>query len=140
MTQNNDVSSLKTVLLANGLFSGSSGLVLALFPGWIGALLGYQFSTIYVVIGVVLLVYAGQLFVQLRSKRIHKLWLWWFILADLIWVAGSIVILWGDLFISTSFGRWLVAIVAGVVGLFALLQYLGYAVIQSTPQAQKSQG
>jgi hypothetical protein len=44
---------------------------------------------------------------------------------DALWVSGSVIILFTDLVPLTTVGYWAVAIVADIVAVLAILQYIG---------------
>jgi hypothetical protein len=45
--------------------------------------------------------------------------------ADLAWVVGSAVLIFANLVPFTTAGKWTIAIIADVVLVFAILQYVG---------------
>jgi hypothetical protein len=50
---------------------------------------------------------------------------WAVILAEAAWVAGSLALLLSGIAPLTVMGKWLIAILADIVGIFAVLQYIG---------------
>jgi hypothetical protein len=76
-----------------------------------------------IALGISLLAFAVTLVVFARKKPIKLLDAWIAVFLDLAWVIGSYPLLFVVPF-STS-GKWIVGIVAEVVMLFALVQWLG---------------
>jgi hypothetical protein len=114
---------LRRALLANALFSTISGLVLVLAQRWVVRLLGLPETINLVSLGISLLVFAAILLLFARKRQIKLLDAWIAVILDATWVVGSCPLLFMAPF-STS-GKWVVGIVAEVVMLFALLQWLG---------------
>jgi hypothetical protein len=114
---------LRMALLANALFSTISGLVLVSAQRWVVRLLGLPAETDLITLGISLLVFAAILVFFARKNPIKLLDAWIAVILDVAWVIGSYPILFLVPF-STS-GKWVVGIVAEVVTLFALAQWLG---------------
>ncbi len=116
---------LQKALLGNALFSATSGLLLVVFPTAVAAFIG-DFQPIYItLIGIVLLLYAPILYWAATRDQINRLLAWVFIDLDILWVVGSIVLIFTDLLPLTTNGKWAIAIVADIVALFAIAQYIG---------------
>ena len=114
---------LRMALMGNALFSTISGLTLVLAGHWVVRLLGLPEAVNLITMGFSLLTFAVTLVVFARKKPIKLLNAWIAVILDLAWVIGSYPLLFVVPF-STS-GKWIVGIVAEVVMLFALLQWLG---------------
>ena len=114
---------LRMALLANALFSTISGLVLLFGQRGVVRLLGLPAATDLITLGTSLLVFAAVLVFFARKNPIKLLDAWIAVILDVAWVIGSYPILFLVPF-STS-GKWVVGIVAEVVTLFALAQWLG---------------
>jgi hypothetical protein len=114
---------LRTALLANALFSTISGLALVIAGREIVRLLGLPEAVSLVPLGISLLVFAAVLVLFAKKKSIKLLDAWIAVVMDAAWVIGSYPLLLVAPF-STS-GKWIVGIVAEVVMVFALLQWLG---------------
>lgn len=114
---------LRTALLANALFSTISGLALVLAGREIVRLLGLPESVSLAPLGISLLVFAAVLVLFARKKSIKLSDAWIAVVMDAAWVIGSYPLLFVAPF-STS-GKWIVGIVAEVVMIFAVLQWLG---------------
>ena len=114
---------LKMALLANASFSTISGLVLVFAQRGVGRLLGLPETINLIGLGISLLVFALILMIFARKKPIKLLDAWIAVILDAVWVIGSYPLLFMVSF-STS-GKWVVGIVAEVVMVFALMQWLG---------------
>lgn len=113
---------LKNALLGNALFSIISGLIIIITSSYLQKLFGIVFP--FWLIGAGLLPFAAWIIWQARKEQIDTKEIKIIVLADLMWVGGSIVLLCLNLGISST-GNWIVAAVAVVVADFALLQSIG---------------
>ena len=115
--------SLKSILLANALFSGISGLILAVFYEKMAVAIDLKTASALVVVGIALLVFSLFLF-WLRSKdKPPKALIISVIIQDALWVLGSAIVLLVQPFGLNAAGHGLIAAVAVVVLLFAVLQW-----------------
>jgi len=114
---------LRTALLGNALFSTLSGLTILFAQGWVLRILGLSSSVNLLILGVGLIVFALTLVINARKQQVKKSDAWIAVLMDLAWVVGSYVLIFLVPF-STQ-GKWVVAIVAELVLLFAVLQFVG---------------
>lgn len=116
---------LRGVLQANMIFSGLSGLLLAVAAAPLGQWLGVPATWLLVVIGIGLLGFAGLLFQIARQNPLDLrqanviFWL------DVAWVVGSALLLFTGWVSFTTTGWWAVLLVADVVALFAILEFVG---------------
>jgi hypothetical protein len=114
---------LRRALLANASFSTISGLVLVFAGRWVVRLLGLPETINLITLGIGLLVFAAVLVLFARTNPIKLLDAWIAVILDAAWVIGSYPLLFVVPF-STS-GKWVVGIVAEVVMVVALMQWLG---------------
>src|SRR5215467_4280194 len=114
---------LRTALLGNALFSTLSGLTILFAQGWVLRIFGLSSSVNLLILGVGLIVFAITLVINARKQQVKKSDAWIAVLMDLAWVVGSYVLIFLVPF-STQ-GKWVVAIVAELVLLFAVLQFVG---------------
>jgi hypothetical protein len=114
---------LRRALLANASFSTISGLVLVFAQRWVVRLLGLPETINLITLGISLLVFAAILVLFARKNPIKLLDAWIAVILDAAWVIGSYPLLFVVPF-STS-GKWVVGIVAEVIMVFALMQWLG---------------
>ena len=115
---------LRTAFKANGAFSALSALVLLFGDGLVAALLG-AFDALGEIhfVGVNLAIFAAFLFWLASREHISPRLAVAVIAADLLWVAASWIAIGAGM--TSGQGAWVVAMVADVVALFAVLQYMG---------------
>ena len=118
-------SFLQRALLGNAAFSGISGLVMVLAAGALSLLLGLGNPLILVIIGAILLLYMPILVWLSNQSPVPAHFAWEVIALDLVWVIGSLVLIFTALVALTSSGKWAIALTADIVFVFAVLQYLG---------------
>jgi hypothetical protein len=111
------------VLQLNGSATAVSALAILATRSILPQLFGLNSPLLFDVIAIAFLAYAGALFAAAARKPISAKTMMMFTAADMIWVAGSAIVLmlyWPQL---TPVARFLVIAVALVVELFASLQY-----------------
>lgn len=116
---------VRSVLYANALFSVASGAVAIIGAGFLAEFTGINSTVLFVVLGALLIIYAIDLIWIASRESINHRFVWAAILLDSTWVIGSLAILvfgWPPL---TTAGKWTVALLAEVVAIMAILQYLG---------------
>jgi len=119
--------SLRSALLANALFSTLCGLLLLAAPATIGGLLEYSNELVYRVMGLGLLLFAGDLYHQATRQQLSRLRAMIASIGDVVWVAGTaLLLIWFWQQLSVVAVALLLAI-AGVVLAFGLLQARGIA-------------
>ena len=74
-------------------------------------------------LGIGLLAYGGWLLWNARRKKIKIVNAWIAVILDIVWVVGSYALLFAVRF--SIGGKWAVALVAELVFLFAVMQWLG---------------
>ena len=116
---------LKYAIRGNALFSGISGLTLALLARGVSVLTGIQPPLAITITGLILIGYAAWLWRLTNQPAIPPASAWLVIALDVLWVVGSVLAILAGWSPLSQTGKWLVAILADVVGLFAVLQYLG---------------
>jgi hypothetical protein len=126
VTQNNQGSNLlKNALRGNALFSGTSGLIALLAAQSLTAFTGIEPPIIFVLLGIVLILYAVDLWWITSRETINRRFAWAAIILDVLWVVGSIAILLFGWLPLTVAGSWTIVLLAEVVAIFAVLQYFG---------------
>jgi hypothetical protein len=118
-------SLLRSALLGNSIFCFLSGLDFALFSRPVAKFLGVSSPTIVFALGFGLIVYALIVLLQSRAQPLSLPFARFAIVADLLWVLGSAVLIFTDLVTLTTAGKWAIAIIADIVLLFAIVQYVG---------------
>lgn len=116
---------LRNALRGNALFSGLSGVVSLFAAQSLAAFTGIQEPLVFVILGIVLILFAVDLVWIASRETIDRRIAWAVILLDIAWVVGSVIILLFDLVPLTIAGRWTIALLAEAVAIFAILQYIG---------------
>jgi hypothetical protein len=123
---------LRRALMGNALFSILSGLIILFAQGWVLRILGLSNKISLLVLGVALIVFAATLVINARRQPVKTSDAWMAVWMDIAWVIGSYVLIFVGPF-STE-GKWVVGLVAELVFVFAVLQFLGIRRIQKTEQ------
>ncbi|MDZ7736025.1 MAG: SRPBCC family protein [Gammaproteobacteria bacterium] len=125
---------MRTALLANALFSASCGLIMILNPAWVGALLGFEATRVFMLVGAGLVLFATDLVHQATRTRMQTWRALYASAADILWVLGSIlgVLLFGE-WLSAS-GMITVVTVTGIVLAFGISQLWGIDRLHRNPE------
>ena len=116
---------LKNALFGNSAFSFISGLAAVLFSKAIANFLGLSVSWIILALGIGLILYGIEIFIAAKAEPVNKGVATFAVYADLAWVLGSAVLIFANLVDFTTAGKWVIAIVADIVLVFAILQFVG---------------
>ncbi len=115
---------LRRVLRLDAAISGASAVALMLGAAPIGAAVGLP--TLAVAgIGVLFLPWAALLWRGAAGPRVDPRFAWFVIVANLAWVVASAAVLVEGLLPMTPLGWWGTAIVADVVALLAIAEFVG---------------
>jgi len=125
---------LKFALLSNSLFSLTIGIILTVQASSISNLFGVQESWFFTALGIALVLFSTILFYIGRQKPIHPISAFVIIILDIMWVAGSAVILLLDPFNLTQTGNILIGIVALIVLVITLLEARGLYLLDKNPK------
>jgi hypothetical protein len=117
---------LRRAMRANAGFSGISGLVSLLGATVLATFTGIPLVTVFRVLGVVLILYALDLFWITSREKINVGFGITAVILDIAWVIASAILLLGDFIPLTIAGKWVILLLAEVVSIFAFVQ--GYAV------------
>ena len=123
--RSNPDSLLRRGLLGNALFSGTSGLIFILTAPQISRFLGWPPSNVILVIGLLLLGYAPLLYALASKPAVDLRLAVGVVVADELWVLGSLFLIISNWFPITAGGRWAIGIVAMFVLDFAIIQFIG---------------
>jgi len=115
------MNKLQKALGINALFSGISGLTLTILHQWIARLFGVNNSTVFWIIGLALLFFAGTIVYEILKQR--QWVVWWIIIQDFLWVIGSFVLLLIQPFAISQTGNMLILLVAVIVLFMGINQY-----------------
>lgn len=124
---------LRRALQGNALFSMISGaFILAINRGLV-EFLGLPSNASLTPLGIGLLGYAVWLLWNAKREKIRILDAWIAVILDIVWVVGSYALLLAVRF--SSGGKWAVVLVAELVFLFAVMQWLGLRRVSRSNQA-----
>lgn len=114
---------LRRALQGNALFSVISGVVILAMNRTLVEFLGLPSNSSLTALGIGLLGYAGWLLWNTRREKIKIVDAWIAVVLDMVWVVGS----YGLLFVVrlSGGGKWAVALVAELVFVFGVMQWLG---------------
>jgi hypothetical protein len=119
---------LRKALIGNAVFSTLSGVTILFAQGWVLRILGLSKDVSLAILGFGLLVFAVTLVINARRQQVKTSDAWIVVLMDLAWVLGSYVLIFVVPF--SIEGKWVVGVVAELVSVFALLQFIGIRRIQ----------
>ena len=125
---------VRNALKANAVFSSLSGIAFLVAAKPIAAFLGLSMSTVLIITGIILLIFAADIFYLATRKIVNPKGVMAVIAADALWVVGSIILLVTNVVPLSTEGKWAVGLVAVVVATFADLQYFGLRKILSKVQ------
>ena len=114
---------LRRALQGNALFSAISGVVILAMNRTVVEFLGLPSNASLAALGIALLGYAGWLLWNARHEKIKIVDAWIAVILDMVWVVGSYALLFSVRF--SSGGKWAVVLVAELVFLFGVMQWLG---------------
>jgi hypothetical protein len=116
---------LKRVLFANTAFSTLSSIICLVAAPDIADFIGLTNAVPIIVLAVLLLIFAFDVYLIARRTPIQKSKATLALVADFIWVVASAILLIADPFSFTTQGRWVILIIADVVAVFAILEFVG---------------
>lgn len=119
---------LRKALIGNAVFSTLSGVTILFAQGWVLRILGLSKDVSLAILGFGLLVFAVTLVINARRQQVKTSDAWIVVLMDLAWVLGSYMLIFVVPF--SIEGKWVVGVVAELVSVFALLQFIGIRRIQ----------
>jgi hypothetical protein len=118
-------SLLRRGLIGNAIFSAITGTLMIAGTGAISEFMGLTPAWVPAAIGAGVLLWAIDVGWLARKDNISASKAWMVIAGDLLWVVASYGIIVSGVPELTTGGKWTLAIVAEIVGLFAVAQYLG---------------
>ena len=122
--QSPDETLLRYSLTGNGVFSILTGAIALVFSTPLGTYMGVP-PTALSVVGVGVAVFGGAVYFVSKRSPINRRFAALTVIADIVWVLGAVVLIGVFPETMTSEGAALLAVVSGVVGLFAVLQSVG---------------
>ena len=116
---------LRNVLRGNAIFSTVSGLIVLFFAESISQLIGLGNPMILVVLGIGLLPFAFFVYKVSAMETLNYKLVWAIIELDVLWVVGSVILIFSNLVPLTTAGKWSIGLLADAVAVFAILEYVG---------------
>ncbi len=123
--QQDKSSLLRNTLKGNALFSVVSGAAFLLGAGALASLMGVDQPILLAVLGVGVIGFAFAVFYVANQTPLDSNKGRIILVMDILWVVGSVLLLIADPLSFTNEGKWAVLIIADIVGVFAILEYLG---------------
>ncbi|MDX1522526.1 MAG: hypothetical protein R3264_12940 [Anaerolineae bacterium] len=120
-----DYSLLRRTLQANAIFSTLSGLLLTIGAQPVTEMLGLSASWVIFAVGLSLLPFAGFVYFVSRKAPLNRTAATLILEGDILWVIASAVLLFSGWVQFSATGWWAVAIVADIVAVFAVLEWIG---------------
>ena len=114
---------LRRALQGNASFSVVSGALILAMNRTLVEFLGLPSGASLTQLGIGLLGYGAWLLWNAKRERIKIVNAWIAVILDIVWVVGSYALLFAVRF--SIGGKWAVALVAELVFLFAVMQWLG---------------
>lgn len=115
---------LRRVLLGNTLFSALIGVFLIVDAALVASMLHVP-GRILTVLGVLIVLAALEMVWFATRPQLDLRFVKLILALDCAWVLVSIVLLLTELLPLTTGGKWTIGVVADIVALFALLEFLG---------------
>ena len=116
-------SPIRSILYANAIFSGVSGLLFVIASQPIARFLGVDIPLAVLLLGLGLVGYAALLYFNASRPEISRSFVLFAVVADSMWVLLSIILLLTNWIPFTAPGKWAIGIVAAIVDVFATLQF-----------------
>jgi len=123
---------LRRVLVGNAIFSALTALLLIFNASAVARFLGIAPAWALMLLGILLLPFAAGVFMASRRAAVDPREVRAIFALDVAWVVGSILLLAIGGLPFTPAGKWAVAIVADIVAVFAMLEWLGLRRMQKT--------
>jgi hypothetical protein len=116
---------LYRILKVDGLFAAISGIVLVLGASAISSSFDLEYQVALVAVGIMLLGYGAALLFLSRQGSDNRIIAQAAIVLNMSWVALSYLGLLFGWFAVNSTGKWAIALVAEIVLVFAVLEFIG---------------
>lgn len=122
VTQTSSPTLGQRIFRINAFFSGLSGLALTVAASPISSFIGVPAPLVLAAVGIGLMAFAAVLY-WLGSRPVSRTTLITIGVLDMIWVAGSAMLLLGGWVPFTTAGMWVVALTAEIVFWFAVVEF-----------------
>ncbi len=121
----NNSALLKKALLVDSVLSFLVGIDLLLFSKAIASFLGLSASWIVLVLGGICIVYGVEIYLAAKAEPIKTNFARFATYGNLVWVLGSALLIFANLIPFTAAGKWTIAIVADMVLVLGIFEYIG---------------
>src|SRR5690606_4272623 len=101
-----------------------SGALLVVASRPLAEFLGVSSAAALLILGIILLLYAVDLFWITSRENLSLPFAWFAIIMDVLWVIGSVILLVADPLGLTVTGKWAIGLIAEAVALFAVVQWV----------------
>jgi hypothetical protein len=118
-----DQLNLSRILLANGVFCSTSGLIFTLAANPLAGFLN-TLPLVMTILGIGLLLYGMFIMYMSMRSAITRDFTLFTVLADSAWVVFSVLLLILPMFNFAADAKWAIGVVAVVVDVFATLQFM----------------
>jgi hypothetical protein len=119
------MTTLKNVLLLNGISSAATGIILLVFAPEIARLFGVSENEVFFATGIFLFLFGCMVVYESRKSTTHSQHVLIIIALDILWVLSSMAIVLLGLFALSNLGYAIILAVAVWVGIMAYLQSKG---------------
>ncbi|HRJ57886.1 MAG TPA: hypothetical protein PK152_00205 [Anaerolineales bacterium] len=119
----NNQLNLSRILLANGVFCSTSGLIFTLAANPLAGFLN-TLPLVMTILGIGLLLYGMFIMYMSMRSAITRDFTLFTVLADSTWVVFSVLLLILPMFNFAADAKWAIGVVAVVVDVFATLQFM----------------
>lgn len=116
---------LHKILLVDSLSAGAAGIAFVVASGPLANFMGVANPLALVMIGILFVVFAAAVYAVAARESISRRAAWIIFALNVIYVVGSGIILLTDAFGLSTEGRWLVLILADLVTVFAIVEFIG---------------
>lgn len=116
---------LHKILLVDSLSSAAAGIAFIVASGPIAALMGVANPLALIIIGVLFVAFAAAVYYTASREVISRRAAWFILELNIVYIVGSAIILLTDAFGLSTEGRWLVLILADLVTVFAIVEFVG---------------
>ena len=116
---------LHKILLVDSLSSGAAGIAFIIASGPIAAFMGMANPLALVILGLLFVVFAAAVYYTASREVINRRAAWLIFELNVAYIVGSVIILLADAFGLSPEGRWLVLILADLVTVFAIVEFIG---------------
>ena len=123
--EQNKTHFLRRVLRANAIFSTLSALIVILLANPLAAFIGIPDPLALYILGIGLLPFAWFVNQTSRQEELNEQFVKLILILDLLWVGGSYLLIFSGIVPFTTAGKWIVGLLAEVVFIFAILEFIG---------------